>query len=403
MRSLSGYMRLPQAVGSAALLAALLAVLPPLPTAAYADLPPNTVCQLPATSSYTGRPWAQARLDFERAWPLTTGGGIKVAVVDTGVDARQPALSGHVLPGIDEVNGNHADTDCDGHGTLVAGIIGAKRRTGIDFAGVAPDVTILPVRQADNHADGTTDHLAAAIRDAVDDGAQVINVSIVAPTPTRALVAAVKYALAQKVVIVAAAGNDAQQGDQPQYPAALPGVLSVGAIGADGQPASFSSTGSPVSVVAPGAGIVGPGAGGTGFVSNQGTSFAAPYVTGVVALVRAYLPHLTPAQIVHRIEATADHPAGALPDRHWGWGVVNPYAALTAVLPEEGGAKAVAQAPGQARPQPVRAVRDRTAETALGLAGGGAALAVLLPMVAVAVRRIRARGGPVPVVHGGGR
>src|SRR5262249_5702139 len=134
-----------------------------------------------------------------------------------------------------------------------------------------------------------------------------------------------------------AAGNNAQAGDPPQYPAAYPGVLSVGAIAPDGTRAEFSQrTG--VSVVAPGKGLVGLRAGdrSNGLVGNDGTSFAAPFVAGVAALVMAYHPRLSADQVLRRIQATADHPAGPLPDRQFGWGVVNPLAAVTTILPEEG-------------------------------------------------------------------
>jgi membrane-anchored mycosin MYCP len=296
------------------------------------------------------QPWAQQQLSPSRVWPLTTGTGVRVAVIDSGVDASNPLLStpGLVLPGADVVQpGQPANYDCVGHGTLVAGIIAAQPRPGIGMAGVAPGVQILPVRQTETGQQelNGSDVLAEAINYAVDAGASVINISITTSAPTPALDAAVSSALDHNVVVVAAAGNDGSGANsQAEYPASYPGVLAVGAVGQDGQLLNFSSTATPVSVVAPGVDIVGPAAGGTGLVVGEGTSFATPFVTGVAALVRSYLPSLTEQQVVQRIEATADHPPGALPSRQLGWGEVDPYAAVTALLPSTGPSAAVPHA-----------------------------------------------------------
>jgi membrane-anchored mycosin MYCP len=382
--------RRPRIATAAALLTAALVILGLGPTAAHADLPPGTFCQLPATTQITARPWAQQRLDPERVWPITDGVGVTVAVIDTGVDGAQPFLSGHVLPGIDVVNGGTADTDCVGHGTLVAGLIAGQPRAGVGFAGIAPGVTVLPVRQTDN-SDGTAANLAAAINAAVAAHAQVINISIVTAESSGALSGAVANALARGVIVVAAAGNDQQQGNAPEYPASYPGVISVGSVDADGRPSAFSSSGTPICVVAPGSDIVGPGAGGSGLVAGvQGTSYATPFVAAVAALIRAYRPQLTPAQVMHRIEATAEHPATALPDAQLGWGTVDPYAAVTAVLPEENGASPTpATATKVAPPEPGPSA-SRVKLAALGLAGGAAVFAVLVALLSAAVHRARA-------------
>jgi type VII secretion-associated serine protease mycosin len=378
--------RLPRITTAAA--AALLAVAL-TPAAANANLPPDTPCRPPATAQTAARPWAQQLLDPERVWPITDGAGVTVAVVDTGVDGAQPFLSGHVLPGIDVVNGGTADKDCDGHGTLVAGLIAGRPHAGLGFAGIAPGATILPVRQTDN-TNGTAADLATAINASVAAGAQVINISIVTPESSRALSDAVSRALAHGVIVVAAAGNDQQQGNAPEYPASYPGVISVGSVDADGRPSAFSSSGTPVSVVAPGSDILGPGAGGPGLVGGvQGTSYASPFVAGVAALIRAYRPQLTPAQVVHRIEATAEHPATALPDAQLGWGTVDPYAAVTAVLPEENGASPTAAAAVRVAPPAASPPADRVKLAALGLAGGAAVFAILVAVLAPVVRRAR--------------
>jgi membrane-anchored mycosin MYCP len=160
----------------------------------------------PATGLDHAIPWAQQQLGLQQVWPVTEGQGVTVAVVDTGVDAQQPFLAGAVLPGTDVINpgGGTASTDCDGHGTFVAGIIAGRQLPGFGFSGVAPEATILPIRQANSPTDGTAPSLARGIIAAVHHHAQVINISIVTPEPTLELARAIQYALANDVVVVAA-------------------------------------------------------------------------------------------------------------------------------------------------------------------------------------------------------
>ncbi len=318
-------------------------------------------CATPSNDLLHGVPWTQQRLAPQRVWDMTTGKGVIVGVVDTGVDASVPQLSGRVLPGVDVVNGSGtANTDCYGHGTFVAGIIGAAQVSGTGVAGIAPDVKILPVRQANDLNDGTASSLAKSIVAAVNGGAKVINVSATSFTPTEELRAAVTYAQGHDVVLVASASNEAQQGNPTAYPAAYPGVIAVGAIGHDGRRTGFSEVGKYLDLVAPGVDIVSLSRGGIGHVLDDGTSYAAPFVAGVAALVRAYHPKLTAPQVKRRLELTADHPAAALPDPEMGWGVVNPYTAVTAVLPQESGPVAPPAAPPKMS-KVARIVPDTTA------------------------------------------
>lgn len=328
--------------------------------------------------------WAQTQLDYTAQWAVTgRGAGQTVAVIDTGVNPS--AAFGHRLhAGADlVVAGGNGLEDCDGHGTLVAGLIAAAPDPRSGFAGVAPDADLISIRQssldygvknqnaaqsAGQNVAGTTASLAEAIRYAVDAGAGVINISEASCRPgsasadpgVLAVAAAVRYAISRRVVIVAAAGNvdtssDCKKQNTPglppatiPVPAALPGVLTVGAVDPSGQPAAFSLAGPWVGVVAPGLDIVStnPLPGGTGQINRfltstgvspvQGTSFAAPYVAGLVALVKARFPGLRPDQVIARIERTAEHPA-ASGDRNdfVGYGMIDAQAALTAVLPGE--------------------------------------------------------------------
>jgi membrane-anchored mycosin MYCP len=356
-------------------------------------------CAAPAKVVVRQIPWPQQRLAPERAWVLTRGEHVTVAVIDSGVDATVPQLRGHVLPGIDVIGGRgRANTDCIGRGTFVAGIIAARPTPGIGFAGVAPGATILPLRQTSTGQDGSPSVLAAAIRAATDHHAKVINISDGSPVSTTALRSAVRYAQAHDVLIVAAADDQNRQG--ASYPAVYPGVLAVGAIGEDGK---RSQSGNAVRLVAPGDGVLGLGAGGPGHLIGQGAGFAAPFVAGVAALVRSYQPALTAAQVARRLELTADHPGGSLPDPVIGFGVVNPYAAVASILPEEGARPATPSgAPPQASLLPVvhAAPVDHGGRTA-GLAIGGLGLAALLitGLLAAVLPRGRRRGwraGTVP-------
>lgn len=327
--------------------AALFAVPVPVGVSSPAYAAPVARCTMPSQKRLPEVPWTHHRLAPQRVWPLSKGEGVLVAVIDTGVDAGVPQLAGKVRRGLDVVDGvGGADDDCYGHGTFVAGIIAAQPAPGTGMVGLAPGVTILPIRQANGPTDGTAASLARAIRAAVDANASVINVSASSFFPNEELRSAVEYAADQDVLLVAAVANEAQQGNPTAYPAAYPQVLAVGSVGPDGKRSEFSEVGSYLDLVAPGVDVVSLSRAGTGHLVDSGTSYATPFVAATAALVRAYYPRLTAAQVKHRLEVTADHPGTALPDPQVGWGVVNPYQAVTAVLPEEHDAATVRAVPG---------------------------------------------------------
>lgn len=336
-------------------------------------------------------PWALTRLRPDLAWPLSTGAGVRVAVIDSGVSAEHATLSGKVLPGRDLVD-TAGDGTCDenGHGTLIAGIIAGREATsgGFRFYGVAPGATIVPVRvlrdQQRAFGDELSGLVATAIRHAVDNArAGVINLSLTTD-PTPELEAAVRHAHDRGVVVVAAAGNG---GDGAvQYPAAYPDVIAVGGVDTGDKHVGSSSTGAFVDVAAPGDRISGPSPRGGGYLytTDGGTSFAAAYVTGVAALIRAYDPALPPSGVADRIMTTADHPAG-LRDAEVGHGVVNParaVGALTTGVPAPGTRDEGLPAAGPGAPDPLAAVKG-----AAGWIAAGGALAVALLLIAVPVRR----------------
>lgn len=235
--------------------------------------------------------WAMLALDAELAWLGSRGAGTVVAVVDTGVDATHPDLTGRVLAGHDTVRDDplpvrDGRTDPQGHGTHVAGIVAAVADNGIGVAGLAPQAKVLPVRVLDRWGSGYDSEIAEGIIWAADHGADVVNLSLSGPQPSSVLAASVAYAQAQGALVVAAAGNDRLQGNLVQYPAAYPGVVGVGALGTATTAASYSSTGGYVDVAAPGSGIVSTLPRG-GYGNLDGSSMAAPYVSAAAALLHA--------------------------------------------------------------------------------------------------------------------
>ncbi|YCK42322.1 S8 family serine peptidase [Actinomadura sp. ATCC 39365] len=336
--------------------------------------------------------WAQRRVNAEKVWPLTTGRGVTVAVIDSGVDETHPQIR---LSGKADLT-NTGFRDCVGHGTAVAGIIAGQPRKDIPFHGVAPGVSLLSIKQVAGDK-GDVGLLAKAIKTAVDEHADVINLSIDAPDSPD-LKAAVDYALGRDVVIVAAAGNLTKDDgtSAPSYPAAYDGVLSVGSATPDGGRSTFSNPNA-VAVLGPGEGVSSTWPL-KGYQSAlKGTSYAAPYVTGVVALVRARHPGLTQLQVRRRITLTADGASGA----GTGAGMVNPLLAVTAVLPSE----QVAVAPPVPPPLSATVVRkvvppdQRSMEVATVVAAGGFTLVGLALAAWVFVpmgRRRRWRPGSPP-------
>ncbi len=332
----------------------------PSPGAGTPSLHTNQCLQPSATVS-RAIPWAQQQLQPAAVWNFTQGGGQVVAVLDSGVSATAPALSGAVLPGLNAVTGGNGDTDCTGHGTFAAGIIAARPAPGGGFAGLAPGASILPVDVADANGPVTSQAVAAGLRFAAGNGATVVDISTdAAPGPSPALSAAVAYAAARNVLVIAPVGAGQQsQADQVSYPAAYRGVIAVSAVDATGTPTAAAGPGVRVDLAAPGAQVQSTGPRGPGLVTADGAAVATAFVAGTAALVRSYYPTLSAAQVAHRLEVTADRPGTTLPDPQLGYGAVDPYTAVTTVLPEESGASPPTAPP----PAPPRLPRPAPADT----------------------------------------
>ncbi|MEJ3747601.1 S8 family serine peptidase [Actinomycetes bacterium KLBMP 9797] len=349
-------------------------------------------------------PVEQLVLAARRVWPTTTGQAVTVAVVDTGVDSRHPQLRGAVRQGWDFVENEPGGTvDCSGHGTAVAGLVGARVADRVGFAGIAPGVTILPVRVTERLSAGElTDPapLAAGIRWAADQGADVIAVSLVAARATEALRAAVAHAVSRDALVVAAAGTRASAqtaSDPPSYPAGYPGVLGIGAVDPDGARLASSPLNSTVDIVAPGAGVLttAPARGHTPF---SGTGAATPLVAATAALVRSAHPRLGVAEVTHRLLATANPVAGGAGSAAYGAGMADPARAVTEVLSDS-------DARGPAG-MPVREVDERALRreaqwrslTASALAIAAAIVLILLGCAALVGLHRRLRRPPRPAL-----
>jgi type VII secretion-associated serine protease mycosin len=277
-------------------------------------------------------PWSLQRILLDQLRGQATGKGVTVAVIDTGVDDKNPQLQGAVIPGGDYVGSKGGTQDLDGHGTRVAGIIAARPMKGTGFVGLAPDAKILSFRYTGgDQKQGNSGTMSSAIRAAVAKGAKIINISsdTTGKQDNLQLRNAVAAAVNSGALIIAAAGNDGANGKSANtYPASYPGVLAVAASDRNDERAFFSQSGDFVDVAAPGVGMVSTVPKG-GQCTADGTSFAAPYVAGVAALLKEKHPTWSATQIATCIEQTAQRPSRG-PNRFIGWGVVDPVAALSA-------------------------------------------------------------------------
>jgi serine protease len=286
--------------------------------------------------SYRQDEWQLTTLDVADAWTYANGAGVTVAVIDSGVDAHHPDLIGQVLPGLDLVDKKgDGDTDPVGHGTTVSAIIAGRGDDSNGVVGIAPKAKILPVRVLDeeNRYDDAI-IVAKGVHWAVDNGARVINLSLGGNGTSAALAAALDYAFAKDVVVVACTGNTSASPDtEVWYPAREPGVLAVAGLERDGEKLwSGSITGKETVLTAPATQLVGARSGG-GYWRVQGTSFAAPMVSATAALVRSRWPTMPAGEVIDRIIRTAKDRGPTGRDDTFGYGMVNPTGALTAQLP----------------------------------------------------------------------
>ncbi|WP_327382971.1 MULTISPECIES: type VII secretion-associated serine protease mycosin [unclassified Streptomyces] len=383
---------------------------PPLPSAQlpYAlRLDGAGECTFPMKKQIEDRPWSLQRLLLDELWAQTkgkdkSGNSVRVAVIDTGVDRANPQLSAAIDTGAGkdfvDPKGGDGTVDTIGHGTKVAGLIAARPQQGTGFVGLAPESTIIPIRQNDGQGKGTAANLSQAIDHAVAKGAQVINIS----QDTEAQLSvdsdlgkSVQKAVAANVVVVASAGNDGLSGQKRKtYPAAFPGVLAVGSSDRNNERAGFSQPGDFIGVAAPGVDMVST-VPGFGQCIDNGTSFSAPYVAGVAALLRAKHPDWSAQQVIWQIQNTAERAVNGRDD-YVGWGVVDPVRALShdqqapkAPVPDPGPPPATAPEAAPLRlTETAQEREERFGTYALGI---GAILIAVIAGTATVVRDARSR------------
>lgn len=276
--------------------------------------------------------WSDSVTPYSPTWVCGRGAGVDIAVIDTGVDLTHPELAGHTTTGGASLNGAASVTaggggvDPHGHGTHVAGIAAATADNGLGISGVAPLATIIPVRVLGPTGGGWSSDVAAGITWAVDAGAEVINLSLGASSQSQAMTNAITYAMANGVVVVAAAGNGGANG-AVNYPAADNRTLAVASIDPSRGISGFSTHGSYVDLAAPGSGVLSTTPNGS-YEYKSGTSMATPFVSGVAALLIGLDRSLTPDTLANRLISTADDAGAPGVDAAFGYGIINPVRAM---------------------------------------------------------------------------
>ena len=294
---------------------------------------PNRVrsaSRVPNDASYSSQEPVLTLVGAPTAWDVAnTGAATVVAVLDTGVDRDHPDLAPNLVAGRDIVNVDADPSDDNGHGTAVAGVVGAATGNGAGVAGVAWNAKIMPVKVLGADGRGFDADIASGITWATDNGADIINLSLGGFGSSTALDQAVEYALDHDVVVVAAAGN--QAAGLPSFPAAIPGVLAVTATDAQGRFAWFSNHGPWITLAAPGVNVVttalAPGQS-LAIEAETGTSFASPIVAGVAALLRERHPAWGWNRVAYELVRTARDSGPAGVDDAYGFGIVDAAAAL---------------------------------------------------------------------------
>ncbi|MFE9652875.1 type VII secretion-associated serine protease mycosin [Micromonospora sp. NPDC006431] len=327
----------------------------------------------PANDQIRSNQWHLQFLRAAEAHRLSQGEGVVVAVLDTGVDAH-PDLAPNLLRGIDLVAGGsgNGQSDLNGHGTGMAGLIAARGGRGSQGAlGIAPQAHVMPIIVTPADGNGESDVLADGIEYAISHGAKVISISSVGGA-SQGLIKAVNAAVMADVVVVASAGNRPQD-TFVGYPASEDGVIAVGGVNKDGSHAAVSLTGPEIQVVAPAVDIYSTSINGT-YRVGTGTSDATAIVAGAAALIRSKYPNLPAEEVAHRLTATAIDKGPPGRDDEYGYGVIDLVAALTADVPPLGFGSTAATAPVPTRAAPEDEGGDGGA-TARGLATLGVLLA----------------------------
>jgi type VII secretion-associated serine protease mycosin len=395
-----GFARVLRAVGGTALAGALIFAVSPTPTA--------------SADQVRDAQWPLTAYSMDKVWQQSTGKGVTVAVIDSGVRATHQDLTGQVLPGIDYTHGGNGEHDYDtqhSHGTMMASLIAGHGHGPGDAEGVkglAPGARILPIGSAIGTAhEDLSSAVYRGIRYAVDHHAGVINLSLGSPLMgSPQLDQAIGYAESHNVIVVAAAGNEGT--DVIGAPADEPGVVAVGAVDKSAAVTDFSNY-KGVALAAPGAGIVAAANGSdTQYRIGDGTSQSSALVSGTAALLRAKFPNLTAGQIINRMVKSANHSSNLagisskLPDAKYGYGISRPLEALTQNIPAgpvDGPLPQISNASGSGASDPATAPTKQAAGsstgTIIGIVIGVVVLAaIVIAAIAISRRKKNNSGGP---------
>ncbi|MEK7625684.1 MAG: S8 family peptidase [Patescibacteria group bacterium] len=277
-------------------------------------------------------PWGVDRVDAELVWPNTNTNTVRVGVIDTGISLSHPDLSGNIKGEINAINPKRSANDDNGHGSHVAGIIGAVNNT-IGVVGVAPEVDLYAIKVLGANGSGYLSDIIEGLDWSIANGMQVVNMSLGASSDNQFLHEAVIRARNAGIVLVVAAGNS---GSSVEYPGKYSEVITVGATDVNNQIASFSSRGPEVDVAAPGVSVFSTYKG-SGYATLSGTSMATPHVTGIVALILNSPVGVSdlngdgqwnPDEVQNKLQATATDLGEAGRDDLYGFGLVNAFNAV---------------------------------------------------------------------------
>ncbi|NLY43187.1 MAG: S8 family serine peptidase [Clostridiaceae bacterium] len=279
--------------------------------------------------TYYSQQWNLPMVGAEEAWDITTGSPeIIVAVIDTGLYYEHPDIDrSRTLPGYNYLTDSTDTYDSTGHGTKVAGIILANTNNGQGLSALTWNVRVKPLHCFDENGNANQSNISRAIYDAVDlYGAKVINISAGSQGYTRTLLNAVEYAISKNVIIVAAAGNDGIE--KANFPASFDNVIGVGSVDRNKKVSNFSQRRG-VFVTAPGEKVLLLGSSsGNKYVTDSGTSFSAPHVSAIVALMASIKPDLTVEECRQILAATSEDLGVPGPDPEYGYGLVDARKAL---------------------------------------------------------------------------
>jgi len=294
----------------------------------YLYLTNESASNIPNDALYADYQWNLPSIETEEGWNVSKGSdGVIIAVLDTGVQLNHPDLSGKLIPGTNIVDPAADPEDDVGHGTHVAGIIGATVNNNEGVAGVSWYNKIMPVKVLDSSGAGSTYSVAQGIIWAVDNGAKVINMSLGNYAQAEFLHDAIKYAYDRDVVLIAASGND--NTDRPGFPAAYPEVFAVAATTNNKEKASFSNYGDYIDVAAPGDSIASTYIGGQ-YAALSGTSMASPHAAALAGLIRSVNPDLTNEEVMEIMRKSAIDLGASGKDNYFGYGEIDVNQALQA-------------------------------------------------------------------------